>query len=217
MALSVGEKSGVDVHVEGACKANHVGDLAERDPARRSRNDARPSPSPRATSRRVTDVYHHIVCRHQVEIEVWPPRAEIIFRDDGPQLATNRRSASRRQVYNSTQGYVWDVRDINGGPGQGTIDASGLYRAPPKGALAERDHRNRYGDLPRGSAAQGLRVGDPGRPRPQAGKGGSGGHLPADASTSTTAGANNDMIDGSNKRANSRRSPSTPALRSSGW
>lgn len=84
----------------------------------------------------VTDVYHHIVCRHQVEIEVWPPRAEVHFRDDWTANVATTQVRFEAQVYNSTQGYVWDVRDINGGPGQGTIDASGLYRAPPKGALA---------------------------------------------------------------------------------
>ena len=127
----------------------------------------------------VTDVYHHIVCRHQVEIEVWPPRAEVHFRDDWTANVATTQVRFEAQVYNSTQGYVWDVRDINGGPGQGTIDASGLYRAPPKGAACQRDHRAGRGELPGGSAAQGLRVGDPGGPRPQAGKGGRGGHLPA--------------------------------------
>ena len=84
----------------------------------------------------VTDVYHHIICRHQVEIEVWPPRAEVHFRDDWTANVATAQVRFEAQVYNSSQGYVWDVRDINGGPGQGTIDASGLYRAPPKGGLA---------------------------------------------------------------------------------
>ena len=63
----------------------------------------------------VTDVYHHIVCRHQVEIEVWPPRAEIHFRDDWTANVATTQVRFEAQVYNSTQGYVWDVRDINGG------------------------------------------------------------------------------------------------------
>ncbi|WP_421994967.1 hypothetical protein [Reyranella sp.] len=84
----------------------------------------------------VTDVYHHVVCRHQVEIEVWPPRAEVNFRDDWTANVATTQVRFEAQVYNSSQGFVWDVRDIGGGPGQGTIDASGLYRAPPKGALA---------------------------------------------------------------------------------
>lgn len=84
----------------------------------------------------VTDVHHHIVCRHQVEIEVWPPRAEVHFRDDWTANPATAQVRFEAQVYNSSQGYTWDVRDIAGGPGQGTIDASGLYHAPGKGALA---------------------------------------------------------------------------------
>jgi hypothetical protein len=81
------------------------------------------------------DVHHHVVCRHQVEIEVWPPRAELQFRDDWTANPASAQVRFEAQVYNSSQGHTWETRDINGGPGQGTIDASGLYRSPPKGAL----------------------------------------------------------------------------------
>ncbi|MGR4865692.1 hypothetical protein [Caulobacter sp. LARHSG274] len=84
----------------------------------------------------VTDVRRQIVCRHQVEIEVWPPRAEVHFRDDWTANPATAQVRFEAQVYNSAQGHTWEVRDIDGGPGQGTIDASGLYRAPPKGVLA---------------------------------------------------------------------------------
>lgn len=84
----------------------------------------------------VTDVYHHIICRHQVEIEIWPPRAEVHFRDDWTADVATTQVRFEAQVYNSSQGYVFEVHNINGGPGQGTIDASGLYRAPAKGGLA---------------------------------------------------------------------------------
>ncbi len=84
----------------------------------------------------VTDVYHQVICRHQVEIEVWPPRAEVHFRDDWTANPATTEVRFEAQVYNSTQGFLWEVRDIHGGPGQGTIDAGGLYRAPPKGGLA---------------------------------------------------------------------------------
>ena len=81
-------------------------------------------------------VHHHVVCRHQVEIEVWPPRGEVHFRDDWTANPASAQIRFEAQVYNSSQGFTWDVRGMGGGPGQGTIDASGLYRAPPKGALA---------------------------------------------------------------------------------
>ena len=85
---------------------------------------------------RVTDVYHRIACRHQVEIEVWPSRAEVNFRDDWTANPRNTQTRFDAILYNSNQGYLWDVRALDGSPGQGTIDASGLYRAPPKGALS---------------------------------------------------------------------------------
>jgi hypothetical protein len=85
---------------------------------------------------READVYHHVVWRHRVEIEVWPAHAEINFQDEWTANPIDTQVRFESQVYNSTQGCLWEVRDINGNPGQGTIDASGLYRAPPKGALA---------------------------------------------------------------------------------
>ena len=85
---------------------------------------------------RVTDVYHHIECRHRVEIEVWPPRVEIHFGDDWTANPIDTQTRLEALVFNSDQGHLWEVRHLDGSPGQGTIDASGLYRAPPKGALA---------------------------------------------------------------------------------
>ena len=84
----------------------------------------------------VTDIYHRVECRHQVEIEVWPPRAEIHFHDDWTANPIDTQTRFEAIVYNSNQGYLWEVRNLDGSPGQGTIDASGLYRAPPKGTLA---------------------------------------------------------------------------------
>lgn len=83
-----------------------------------------------------TEIHRQVVCRHQVEIEVWPPRAEVQFHDDWTGNPANAQARFEAQVYNSSQGHTWETRDLNGGPGQGTIDASGLYRSPPKGALA---------------------------------------------------------------------------------
>jgi hypothetical protein len=83
----------------------------------------------------VTDIYHRIECRHQVEIEVWPPRAEIHFGDDWTANPIDTQTRFEALVFNSDQGYLWEVRDVDGSPGHGQIDASGLYRAPPKGVL----------------------------------------------------------------------------------
>lgn len=89
----------------------------------------------RFPARHTVDVYHRVVCRHQVEIEVWPPRAEVHFADDWTANPVGTQTRFEATVYNSNQGYLWEVRAPDGSPGQGTIDVSGLYRAPPKGAL----------------------------------------------------------------------------------
>jgi hypothetical protein len=81
-------------------------------------------------------VRRQVICRHQVEIEVWPPRAEVHFADDWTANPATTQTRFEARVYNSGQGFTWEVRDLGGGPGQGVIDASGLYEAPPKGALA---------------------------------------------------------------------------------
>jgi hypothetical protein len=83
----------------------------------------------------VTDVYHHLECRHQVEIEVSPARAELNFSDEWTANPISTQTRFEAIVYNSSQGHLWEVRAVDGGPGLGTIDASGVYRSPPKGAL----------------------------------------------------------------------------------
>jgi hypothetical protein len=82
------------------------------------------------------DVIHHVVCRHRVEVEVWPPRAEVSFRDERAANPIDTQVRFEAAVVNATTpGVSWDVRGVNGGPGAGSIDAAGLYRAPQKGAL----------------------------------------------------------------------------------
>lgn len=86
------------------------------------------------------DVVHHITCRHQVEVEVWPPRVELYFADErqyGDQRELDPFDAQVRfeaTVVNSGRGVTWQVFDATGGPGAGTIDATGLYLAPAKGS-----------------------------------------------------------------------------------
>jgi len=84
---------------------------------------------------KVTDVYHHLVSRHQVEIEVWPPRIELNFQDERSVNPINTQTRFEATLYNSGAGVEWEVRDIDGSAGKGSIDASGLYSAPNKGTL----------------------------------------------------------------------------------
>jgi hypothetical protein len=85
--------------------------------------------------RRVTDVYHQIVCRHRIEVEVWPPRAEVHFQDDPLANSALKQTRFEAVVINSEQGYLWEVRQPDGSPGLGSIDETGIYRAPAKGSL----------------------------------------------------------------------------------
>lgn len=92
------------------------------------------------------DVIHHIACRHQIEIEVWPPRIDLYFADARMAVDHNGALVQREvdlidtqarfeaTVINSDRGVHWQVFDAKGGPGAGSIDATGLYLAPGKGA-----------------------------------------------------------------------------------
>ncbi|PXF58384.1 MAG: hypothetical protein C4B58_06665 [Deltaproteobacteria bacterium] len=79
---------------------------------------------------------HHVVCRHRVEVEVWPAQAEVYFQDERYVNPVNTKIQFDVVVYNApTDRVTWQVADPNGSPGVGTIDASGLYIAPLKGTL----------------------------------------------------------------------------------
>lgn len=83
----------------------------------------------------VTDVCHHLLCRHQVEIEVSPPQVELTFADERWSNPINSQCRFEAALYNSREGALWAVYDLDGSPGQGSIDGNGLYSAPDKGAL----------------------------------------------------------------------------------
>lgn len=89
-----------------------------------------------APSCRPRTVCHHIICRHRVEIEVWPQSAELYFRDERYCNPANTQFRFAATVYNAPDDAVaWSVYALDGKPGLGTIDASGQYCAPDKGGL----------------------------------------------------------------------------------
>ena len=81
-------------------------------------------------------VVHRVICEHEIAIEVWPAEAEVHFLDDRYVDPVNTQVRFHAVVYNSPSGAsTWEVTGPNGGAGQGTIDADGLYTAPSKGSL----------------------------------------------------------------------------------
>ena len=79
----------------------------------------------------ITEVTHHVVARHQVEIEIFPPRVELAFRDERFVNPINTQYRFEARVFNSRLGASWQVLNPAGGPGAGTIDSQGLYQAGP--------------------------------------------------------------------------------------
>jgi len=82
------------------------------------------------------DVIHHVTCRHQVEVEVSPPRAELYFADERWTDPLDSQMRFEATVFNSDRGVHWQVFSASGGAGAGSIDAGGHYQAPAKGGLA---------------------------------------------------------------------------------
>lgn len=81
-------------------------------------------------------IVHRVVCRHRVEVEVAPARATIYFRDERWIDPVNTLLRFQAIVFNADSGVTWRVLAPGGGPGAGSIDATGLYRAPDKTSLA---------------------------------------------------------------------------------
>lgn len=81
-------------------------------------------------------IVRHGICRHRVEIEVRPAEAELYFHDERWTDLIDMQIRFEAVVYNADTGVTWEVLAPGGGPGAGTIDATGLYQAPDKGTLA---------------------------------------------------------------------------------
>jgi len=83
-----------------------------------------------------TVAHHYRVCRHQIEVEVHPPSAEVYFADERYIDPINTQIRFTASVYNAiNNNATWRVTNLDGGPGLGTIDHSGLYLAPQKGGI----------------------------------------------------------------------------------
>jgi hypothetical protein len=84
----------------------------------------RPRPRP-------VEVIHHVTRRHRAEVEVWPPRAQLTFSDERAANPADTMTRFEARVLNACSTEVkWAVLSPGGGPGAGSIDATGLYQAP---------------------------------------------------------------------------------------
>ena len=87
--------------------------------------------SNRKVHQRPEIICRHIICQHRVEVEVSPACAEVCFQDERFAHPFNTMVQFQAFVYNAPSNRVtWQVLDVSGGPGAGTIDAAGLYIAP---------------------------------------------------------------------------------------
>ncbi len=79
---------------------------------------------------------HYHVCRRQIEVEVYPPNAEVYFADERHIDPVNTQIRFTASVYNANNNNVnWQLTKLDGSPGLGSIDNSGLYLAPQKGVI----------------------------------------------------------------------------------
>ena len=77
------------------------------------------------------DVIHHVTRRHRAEVEVWPPRVQLTFTDERSVNPADTMIRFEATVLNACSTSVtWAVQSPGGGPGVGSIDATGLYTAP---------------------------------------------------------------------------------------
>jgi len=77
-----------------------------------------------------------MVCQHQVEIDVWPATAEVYFRDERYANLINTQARFDAAVYNAPNCEVkWEVRALDGSPGQGQVGRDRPLHAPDKDGL----------------------------------------------------------------------------------
>ena len=78
--------------------------------------------------------HHHIICEHQVEVEIWPENAEVYFKNERYVDPVNTRIQFDSAIFNAPTNRVkWEVFNPQGDAGAGTINSSGLYIAPDYG------------------------------------------------------------------------------------
>ena len=77
------------------------------------------------------EVIRHVTRHARPELEIWPPRAEVTFSDERSANPANTMLRFEATVFNACSTTVrWEVLDPEGHPGAGSIDQTGLYRAP---------------------------------------------------------------------------------------
>jgi hypothetical protein len=77
------------------------------------------------------EVIRHVTRHARPELEIWPPRAEVTFSDERSANPANTMLRFEATVFNACSTTVrWEVLDPEGQPGAGSIDQTGLYRAP---------------------------------------------------------------------------------------
>jgi hypothetical protein len=77
------------------------------------------------------EIVHHVTRRQHAEVEIWPPRAVLTFQDERSANPADTMIRFEATVLNACSTEVrWDVLAPSGGPGAGSIDATGLYMAP---------------------------------------------------------------------------------------
>jgi hypothetical protein len=80
---------------------------------------------------RPAEVVHHITRSHRPEVEVWPPRTQVTFSDERSANPADTMARFEATIINACSTAVtWTVLSPDGGPGAGSIDATGLYTAP---------------------------------------------------------------------------------------
>lgn len=80
---------------------------------------------------RPAEVVHHVTRTHRPEVDVWPPRTQVTFSDERAANPADTMVRFEATVINACSTAVsWTVLSPDGGPGAGSIDATGLYSAP---------------------------------------------------------------------------------------
>ena len=80
-----------------------------------------------------TKVVSHLICQHRIEVELWPAKAEVYFRDEQDVDPVNTCIRFEAAVFNgSTSRVEWTVERVGAGPTAGSIAKRPLARTSLK-------------------------------------------------------------------------------------